>query len=421
MPAADWVSYEDAVRIVIEHAGPAGVENVWLAQALGRAAAEQIRSRVTHPPWNNSAMDGFAVRASDVRTASPEHPVTLPVSGDVPAGSFPDSALKPGTAVRVMTGAPVPDGATGVIRVEHTDRWGQGGGAPEQVTIYHGDDAERHIRLAGEDLEPGDILVERGEEITSAVIGVLSLTGVERLSVGRIPRVGVLANGDELVDFDRFDEVLAGRKIMNSNSHALAAQLRSEGVDPVMLGIAADDPGSLERLLSGCGDCDAVISSAGVSVGEHDHVKAVLDGLGMKRLFWRTNVRPGSAVLFGLLDEKPLWGVPGNPVSAMVSFEIFVRPAIRRMAGHTRLFRRKIPVRLADSVRTPAGVTAVLRVRLTQHEDGRTEALLTGPQGSGILTSMAAADGLLIVPEGIDRYEAGSVVEVLPLSPWERS
>ena len=332
----------------------------------------------------------------------------------------PTSALQPGTAVRVMTGAPVPEGSTGVIRVEHTDQWGRDG-SPEQVTIYHAEDATRHIRLAGEDLKAGDTLVERGDEVTPALIGVLSLTGVERISVVRIPRVGVLANGDELVDFDRFEEVLAGRKIMNSNSYAIAAQLHSEGVEPVMLGIAADDPESVERHFTRCGGCDAVISSAGVSVGERDHVKAVLDKLGMERLFWRTKVRPGSAVLFGLLDEKPIWGVPGNPVSAMVSFEIFIRPALRKMAGHHRLFRRLIPARLADPVRTAAGVTTLLRVRLARGEDGTTEARLTGPQGSGILTSMAAADGLLTVPEGIDRYEAGSVVEVLPLSPWASS
>jgi len=410
-PVPDWLSLDDALARTLERCEPLGSETVPLEAALGRALAEEVRSPITHPPWDNSAMDGFAVRAEDVKGASRAAPVQLPLSGDVPAGTFPDAPLAAGTAVRVMTGAPVPEGATGVIRIERTD-----GGDGGHVCVFDASDASRNIRRAGEDLRPTELVLSAGSEITAACIGVLALVGRTEVRVGRRPRVGVLASGDELVGVDRFEEVLAGRKIVNSNSHALAAQLRGAGAEPVPLGIARDTRASaLERLQAGA-DCDALVASAGVSVGTHDQMKAALEEAGVERVFWRVRMRPGSPITFGTLDGRPYWGLPGNPVSALVTCEVFVRPAVRRLAGHARLHRRRVVAEAAEAIEAPRDLTCLYRVKLEPRAGEPPLARLTGPQGSGILTSMVAADGLLIVPEGVSRLERGARVEVLPLN-----
>lgn len=410
--AADWVSCESALQAVLDAVSPLPPRAVSLHEALGRALAEPVRSPVDHPAWDNSAMDGFAVHAGDVRGASRERPVTLPVAARIPAGRFPEAPLAPGTAVQVTTGAPVPEGASGVIRVEHTD-----GGAGSSVTVYDDADAERHIRRAGEDLRRGDVLLEPGEEVTPAAIALLAVAGAARPTVRRRPRVGVLANGDELADLDDYDLVRAGRKIMNSNGHALTAQLRTAGAEPVPLGIARDDPADLRRRLERGADCDALITAAGVSVGEHDHVKDVLSDMGLERRFWRVRMRPGSATLFGLLGGRPFWGVPGNPASAMVTFEVLVRPALRRMAGHARVRRRRLHGRAAERIRSPGDATSFLRARVELDAAGVPVARLTGPQGSGMLRSMMA-DALLVVPEGVREVQPGDGVELIPLGAW---
>ncbi|MCG8469846.1 MAG: molybdopterin molybdotransferase MoeA [Gemmatimonadetes bacterium] len=415
MSAADWVSFEEAYAAVLSRVTRLGVERVPLDRARGRALAERVDARVAHPPWDNSAMDGFAVRASEVRGATREEPVLLPISGDVPAGSFPEGPLEPGSAVRVMTGAPVPEGATGVVRVEHTD-----GGPGRQVRIFEDSDSERHIRRRGEDTEPGDTLLEPGEELGPAGIAVLAMSGVDEVPVVRRPRVAVLANGDELAGPDEVDEVLAGRKLMNSNGPALAAQVEDAGGRAVDLGIARDDPDDLRERLALADECDAIISAAGVSVGDHDYVKQVLDEIGFERAFWRVRMRPGSATVFGRLSGRPFWGVPGNPVSALVTFETLVRPALRIMAGFRRHTRRVIACRAAMPARGPADVVSYLRVLVEENADRRLTARLTGPQGSGMLTSMVA-DGLMILPLGVDHVEAGAEVDVLPLRELARS
>lgn len=411
-PPADWLGYEDALARVLTRVSLLGEEQIPLHEALGRAIARTIHSPIDHPAWDNSAMDGFAVRAEDVVGAADDRPVTLPISASIPAGRFPEAPLAPGTAVQVMTGAPVPLGATGVIRVEHTD-----GGDGDRVTIRDDADANRHIRPAGEDVVRGQPLLSAGDEVTPAAIGILALAGVADVDVGRPPRVGVLANGDELVDLDAYDEVLAGRRVMNSNGHALLAQLRSAGAKPVNLGIARDDPSDLREHLARGADCDAMISAAGVSVGEHDHVKSVLDEMGMERVFWRLRMRPGSAALFGLLADKPIWGVPGNPVSAMVTFEVLIRPAIRRMSGHRDCLARRVHGRVDDRVSSPEDTTSFLRAHLADDGEGALIARLTGPQGSGMLTSMLA-DALVVVPEGVSELPAGSDAELIPLNRW---
>jgi molybdopterin molybdotransferase len=377
---------------------------------LGAAVAEDVQAAVFHPPWDNSAMDGFAVHAEDVRGATADSPITLPVSDDIPAGCFPSGPLPRGTVARVMTGAPVPEGATGVVRVEHTDDGRHG-----EITFFQDSDAKRNIRRRGEDIQAGDTVLRAGDPVTPAAIGVLAMQGMRNLVVRRRPRVGVMSNGNELADFDEVAEVRAGRRIMNSNGHALAAQLVTAGAEPVMLGIARDDADDVRRRLERAADCDAVISSAGVSVGDHDRVKAALDDMGMQRVFWRVRIRPGSPLTFGLLGGRPFWGLPGNPVSAMVTFEVFLRPAIRKMVGHREPEVPRIRARARKAISSSADLTHFYRVTLSRIAGDLPEAELTGPQGSGILTSMSAADGLLVVPEGVSEIQAGEIVDVIPI------
>ena len=413
--AADWLSYAEALACMLERCGRLGVQRIPLDNSLGFALAEEIRSRVDHPPWDNSAMDGFAVRAEDLDAITTEGSVRLPVSEEVPAGAFPEVPLRPGTAVKVMTGAPVPDGATGVVRVEHTDG-GTDGGADGAVEIREASDANRNIRRRGEDVTVGTPVMSEGAEVTPAAIGILALAGHASVAIGRRPRIAVLATGDELVDLDEIEEAVAGRKVMNSNSHALAALLRTACAEPVLLGIARDDRDDIIAKLESGLDCDGIVTTAGVSVGEHDQVKQVLAEMGMERLFWRAKIRPGSPIAFGLLSGKPFWALPGNPVSAMVTFEAFLRPAIRKLAGHARLHVRG-SARVQEPVVSKADLTHFFRVRLEHSPDGLSDAHLTGPQGSGILSSMTAADALLIVPEGVEKLELGTVAETIPLGP----
>jgi len=411
---ADWLPFPEALARVLERTPPLGSEAVPLAAARGRALAADVVSGVDQPPWDVSAMDGFAVRAGDVEGASEDAPVRLPVSGDVPAGAFPEGPLEPGAAVRVMTGAPVPEGATGVVRVEHTD-----GGDGGMVTFRSDEDARGNVRPAGEDLRRGRTVLTRGLEVTPAVVGVLATVGRREVEVGRIPRVGILATGDELARPDAFDEVLAGRKIADSNGPALAAAVAGAGAEPVPLGLARDEREDVRRRLERGAECDALVTTAGVSVGDRDLVREVLEDLGLEEVFWRVRIRPGSPFAFGLLPSaRPVFALPGNPVSALVTFEVLVRPALRRMAGHARLERRRVPVELAEEVRGKADLTHFNRVRLEGRPGRPPLARLTGPQGSGILTSVAAADALLVVPEGTERLAAGAAAEAIPLDAW---
>ena len=410
---ADWLSVAEALDRVLHACSPLAAEKVGIQESLGRALASDVPSRVDHPPWNNSAMDGFAVRSDDVSGAAEDSPVVLPVVDDVPAGGFPSSALAPGTAVRVMTGAPVPEGATGVIRIEHTD-----GSIDGRVLIRTDSDACRNIRLAGEDLRRGETVLPAGSEVTPAVIGSLAAMGWPNVTVRRRPRVGVLSNGNELADFDDLEQVLAGRRIMNSNEHGLAALVSGSGAEPIRLGIARDETADVRRRIENAAEFDALITSAGVSVGDHDHVKEALDSLGMKHGFWRVRMRPGSPITFGVLDGRPVFGLPGNPVSVMVTYLVFVEPALRAMAGHSTVRRRTLRARAAEEISSPEELTHFFRVYLEPRAGGGYEARLTGPQGSGILSSMVNADALAIVPEGQRRVGRAEEIEVLTQRDW---
>lgn len=380
-----------------------------LDDALGSVLAEDVVSRLDIPAWTNSAMDGYAARGEDVRGATETKPVRLRVVEHLPAGHFPTRSIGGGECARIFTGAPLPEGADTVIRQEDTDE------GAEIVTIIKDRDVGVNTRRAGEDIRKGSIALAEGIELGPAQLGVLASLAVAHPLVYRRPRIAILGSGDEIVDIDQPEEILSGRKIASSNTHTLVALVRQTGGEPVNIGIAADTPESLREHLSRAADCDLLVTSAGISVGEHDYVRAVLEELGATQRFWKLRMRPGAPVGFGLLHQVPWIGLPGNPVSTMVTYELFVRPAIRKMMGHVRPFRRSIPVRMAESVTLKPKLQHFLRGVVTEGPGGP-EARLTGPQGSGILTSMARANALLVIPEGQHETPVGATVEALVLN-----
>lgn len=384
-------------------------EAVPLRSALGRVSAEDVLATVTMPPWSNSSMDGYAVRSADITPVMKGEPVTLRVVATIAAGERAPKALKRGQAMRIMTGAPVPGGADSVIRKEDTD------GGSEKVEIRDARDVWKNIRPAGEDFQRGDLLAKRGTPIRPALIGVLASSGVATVQVFRRPRVAIISSGNELVDIDDFKEVIAARRIVSTNSYTLDALTRVAGGIPVDLGIAADTKASLRRKLEQAGDSDLIVTSAGVSVGDLDHTRDVFAALGGKQRFWKVKMRPGAPLAFGMLNDIPWLGLSGNPVSAMVSFELFVRPALRKMQGYASLFRRTVTVTLEEEVKITAKLTHFLRAYVTRKEDGTLTARLTGLQSSGALTSMAKANALLIVPETSPKVAKGAQLKALML------
>jgi molybdopterin molybdotransferase len=361
------------------------------------------------PPWSNSSMDGYAVRSADITPVMSGKRVTLSVVATIAAGEFAPHPLKRGEAMRIMTGAPVPEGADSVIRKEHTD------GGKKKVEIREAGDVWKNIRPAGEDYQRGDVLARRGTPIRPGLLGVFASSGISKVRAFRRPRVAIISSGDELVDLDGFDDVIAQRRIVSSNSYTLEALTRVAGGIPVDLGIAADTKASLKRKLEGARDCDLILTSAGVSVGDLDHTRNVFEELGGEQKFWKVKMRPGAPLAFGMLKDIPWLGVSGNPVSAMVSFELFVRPALRKMQGHAALFRRTVTVTLEEEVKIGARLTHFLRAIVRRTNDGTLVARLTGQQSSGMLTSMVKANALLIVPETSPTVAPGSQLHALML------
>jgi molybdopterin molybdotransferase len=380
-----------------------------LDDALESVLAEDIVSPLDIPAWTNSAMDGYAARGEDVRGASEAEPVRLRVVEHLPAGHFPTRAIGPGETARIFTGAPLPEGADSVIRQEDTDQ------GSATVAILKDRDVGVNLRNVGEDIRKGSTVLTAGTELGPAQLGVLASLAVAHPLVYRRPRVAILGSGDEIVDIDQTEEILSGRKIASSNTHTLVALVRQAGGIPVNLGIAADTPESLREHLDRALDCDLLVTTAGISVGEHDFVRSVLEGLGAELKFWKLRMRPGAPVGFGILGGMPWIGLPGNPVSTMVTFELFVRPAIRKMMGHTLPFRRTVPVRVVEQINLKPKLQHFLRGIVTPSPTGP-EARLTGPQGSGILTSMVHANALLIIPEGQHETRPGTSVEALILN-----
>ena len=404
----------EAARLIVADFQPLAAARRPLREALDAVLAEDVMSPIDLPPWDNSAMDGYATRSADVAEDA-----ELTVIETIPAGRFPSKPVGPGQATRIFTGAPLPQGADSVIRQEDTEplAGGGGGGGGARVAIRNPRDAGKNIRRRGEDIRKGTVVLETGTPLGPAQLGVLASIAHDQPLVHRTPRVAFMGSGDEIVDLDRKPEILAGRKIASSNSYTLDAMIRRAGAEPVNLGIASDTKESLREHLERASGTDLLVTTAGVSVGEHDLVRDVLQELGGELKMWRIGMRPGAPVGFGILGGRPWIGLPGNPVSTMVTFELFVRPAIRRLLGHTLLFRRTVPV----VVQEPITLGPKLRhyLRAVVHAGARTgeplQARLTGPQGSGILTSMARATALLIIPAEMPSVAPGTTLAALIL------
>ncbi|HEY3011983.1 MAG TPA: gephyrin-like molybdotransferase Glp [Gemmatimonadales bacterium] len=402
------LSAAEAARRILADLRRQPALRVPLDDALDSVLAEDVVSRLNIPAWTNSAMDGYAARGEDVRGATEARPVRLRVVEHLPAGHFPTRTIGSGECARIFTGAPLPQGSDSVIRQEDTD------GGAETVAIVKDRDVGVNIRRVGEDIREGSTVLIAGTELGPAQLGVLASLAVAHPLVYRRPRVAILGSGDEIVDVDQPEEILSGRKIASSNTHTLVALVRQAGGEPINLGIAGDTPESLQAHLTRALDCDLLVTTAGISVGEHDYVRAVLEGLGAELRFWKLRMRPGAPVGFGLLGQMPWIGLPGNPVSTMVTFELFVRPAIRKMMGHPLPFRRTVPVRVAEPISVKPRLQHFLRGVVSEGARGP-EARLTGPQGSGILTSMVLANALLVVPEGQFDTPAGAMVQAIRL------
>jgi molybdopterin molybdotransferase len=405
------LSVPDAATRIVAAVAPLPPVALPLLDAVGTVLAADAISPITLPHWDNSAMDGYAVHGTDVAGAREDAPRTLPVVGHIAAGATVPAPLARGQAMQIMTGAPMPPGADTVIRVEDTD----GGSASVQVRKDR--DVGKNIRRAGEDVRAGQVAIPAGTAIGAAQVGVLASIGCATVTVHRRPRVAILGSGDELVELDGFAEVLAGRRIVSSNRYTLEALVRLAGGEPISLGHAADSLAAVRALLQRAVDAapDLIVTSAGVSVGEHDHTRTAIEAMGSALDFWRVRMRPGAPLGFGRVQGIPWIGLPGNPVSAMVTFELFVRPTIRRLLGHARVHRRPVPVVLDEPVSIGAKLTHFYRAIVTPGDDGRLRARLTGPQGSGILTSMSLANALLIVPEDATTVPAGETLRALLL------
>jgi molybdopterin molybdotransferase len=384
---------------VLGFATTGGSEEIALERALGRVLAEDMRANRDQPPYDVSAMDGFAVRSADLSTGG----VRLTVIEDIKAGDKPERTVASGQCARIMTGAPVPLGADAVIRVEDTRRL-----TDDSVEITVPVKAGNDIRVRGENMHLGDVVLHVGTEITPGVIGLLATVKRARITVYRRPRVAILSSGDEL---EALEAPFDADKVPESNSHALMAQLQALGIEPVRLGIAHDDPAELAAFLRQGLDYDVLLVSGGSSVGVHDHVRPTLEALGVAMHFWRVEMKPGHPLAFGTRGGTLVFGLPGNPVSSMVCFEQFVLPALRRMMGHPNLFRRTVTATLAHPLKHRPGRMEFIRVTLAM-EAGRLLATSTGAQSSGDLCSMARADGLLVVPAESGNLAAGDVVQV---------
>jgi len=395
------ISLEEARAYVLSGCAPLPAATVPLLSALGCVAAERVTAAEPIPPFANTAMDGYAVRAADTVGA----PVELDVVGFIAAGSAGDVHVGDGQAARIMTGAPMPPGADAVVMVERTEDLGS------RVRIDVAVDVGQSVRPAGDDLQVGDAVVDVGDVLTPAHLGLLATVGRREVSVVRRPRVGVLSTGDELVDGPG---QLAPGQIRDSNRPTLCALVAQSGFEAVDLGTARDDEAVIERALrDGVASCDALITSGGVSMGDLDYVKVVLDRIGDMR-WMQISIKPAKPLAFGTVDGTPVFGLPGNPVSSAVSFELFARPGLRKLAGHSVLERPVLRVTAGEALRrSPDGKTHFVRVAAVV-KDGRWVVRSAGGQGSHQLAGLAAANALAVLPDG-DGVEAGGDVEVLLL------
>jgi molybdopterin molybdotransferase len=395
--AARSLSVDEALDRILARVRPLAPISMDLLDALGATLAEDVVADRDVPPFRNSAMDGYAVRAADVGTA----PVTLRVIGEIAAGSVPAGTIRAGEAMRIMTGAPLPDGSDTIVRVEDTDN------RTDTVTITAATKPGTSVRAAGEDLRRGETVLRTGTVLRAAEIGVLATLG--RMSVTVVPaaRVAVLSTGDELVELDA---PLGPGQIRDANRYSLASAARAMGATPIPLGIVRDTADDLRRALrDAAARADVIVTSGGVSVGDHDHVKPVVDELGSMD-FWSIAIRPGRPLAFGEIEGTLIFGLPGNPVSSLLGFELFVRPALLKMAGRRLLHRPRVTATLDDSLDTPPGLRFFAR---GMYDPQAGTVRTTGPQGSGILRSMALANAFIDVPETIQHLDRGATVTVI--------
>jgi molybdenum cofactor synthesis domain-containing protein len=407
------LSYEEALERILARVNPLPTRSVTLSSALGRVLAEDIVSTIDLPPFDNSAMDGYAVRAADTDSAGDSSPVNLKVIEEIAAGRPPRRALVPGTAARIFTGGAVPRGADAIVPVEDTVASPSSG----NVTIAVPAVAGQYLRLSGSDLRAGATVLRAGTEIRPYEISLAAAVGHGRLDVVSQPRVAVIATGNELVNPG--SAKLRPGRIYNSNPYALSAQAVASGARVTGRLRATDSRHSVRRALDAAiaGGADAIVTSGGVSVGDYDMVKPAVEEGGAGEIdFWRVAIRPGKPFVFGHYEGRQLFGLPGNPVSTMVTFELFVRPALRRMSGHdlSRCSRPVVSARLLEAVRHEPGRRSFMRAR-TQVQDGLPTTTAFSGQGSHMILAMTLANSLLIVPEDVAGIAAGDRASVIML------
>ena len=404
------LSVDEALQLILRDLQPLPVELAPLDECLGRVLAEDLIAAIDLPPFANSSMDGFALRAADLLGACADAPVQLEVVMDIPAGAAPEGRLGTGQAARIMTGAPLPAGADAIVPVEQTDAdWTseENSTMARQVAVMTQVAPGDYVRPVGENVRSGQEVLAAGTQLRPQHLGMLAALGQAQVPLRRRPRVAIVSSGDELVEVH---EQLAPGQIHDVNSYTIQGMVSELGATPLRLPIARDSQDAVRALFREALQLqpDLLISTAGVSVGAHDVVRDVLEELGELN-FWRVNMRPGKPLAWGQVQGKPFFGLPGNPVSAMVTFEIFVRPAVLRLAGRAEL-QRVHRATVCEDLHSD-GRRSYLRVTL-QHEDGRLLARTTGTQSSGALLSMVLADGLLVVPEDVTFVPAGSELEV---------
>jgi molybdopterin molybdotransferase len=395
-------TFEEARSIILDRIAPLGIERVGVLDSLGRVIAEDVVAPWDMPLCDNSAMDGFAVRAADCAAL----PVTLNVTGYIPAGGEVTGSVEEGCAIRIMTGAPIPPGCDAVVPVEETED------NAAAVIVKEPVKPRQHIRFRGEDVAAGDLVIPAGTLIRPPEISMLASFGKAVVPVYRRAQVAILSTGDELIELG---EPPVPGKIVNSNALSLAAAVREIGAIPLVLGIARDTPEShREKMIEGL-KADALITSAGVSAGDRDFVREVLGELGVQQFFWRVDIKPGGPTAFGVKEGKPVFSLPGNPVSTMVTFEEFVRPALLKMMGHKRVIKPFIKAVLQGEVRKKPGKINFLRVRLSS-AGGRYLAYSSGDQNTGILKTMLLADAIAVLPADRTSFAPGEEVDVHILS-----